>query len=302
MILLFVFASCSTSTESTSYISDEDGKETFSFTDDVAGEESHFTAHFDGDRIISIYKDGSKVPADKMDEYSELVYHKLNSLRKGMKDFDDDMIHFSFDMDNFNKEMDAFREKMLSEGLSSSKFHFDGKNLKEQMQKLKEELSQLKGEELDFHFDKEVHQKAMKELEESLKNLHLDKESFSFEFDNEEFKEQMAKLKEELKNQDWENLEFDIPEFHFEMKNFENDMKEFKVEMKKLKDFLKEMRSELVNDNLISNEDEDFDLHFSAESMKINDKEVSSELHNKYKEMYHKHFGKEIEDKIRITE
>ena len=94
MILLFAFTSCSTSTESTSYISDDDGKEKFSFTETIKGEESQFTAHFDGDRITSIYKDGGKVPADKMDEYSELVYHKLNNLRKGMKDFDDDMVHF----------------------------------------------------------------------------------------------------------------------------------------------------------------------------------------------------------------
>ncbi len=301
---LVFFTSCSSSPESTAYISDENGKETFSFSDDVDGKESQFTAHFEGDKITSIYKDGKKISEPELEEYSELVYHKLNKLRKGMKEFDNDMVHFSLDMKKFNDEMSAFREKMLTEGLASSKFHFNKKEFKEQMEKLKEELSQLKDKKIEFHFDKEKHEQLMKELQEQLGDLHLKKHDFNFEFDNEEFQKAMEQMKEALKAHDWENMDFNIPipEIHIDLDDLDENMKELEVELGKLKSFLKEMRSEMAADNLINSVDEDFDLEFSADEMIVNDNKVSETLHKKYKEIYRKHYGKEIEDKIRIQD
>lgn len=303
-LTLVFFTSCSSSPESTAYISDENGKETFSFSDDVDGKESQFTAHFDGDKITSIYKDGKKVSEPELEEYSELVYHKLNKLRKGMKEFDDDMVHFSLDMKKFNEEMSAFREKMLAEGLASSKFHFNKKEFKEQMEKLKEELAQLKDKKIEFHFDKEKHEQLMKELQEQLGDLHLKKHDFNFEFDNEEFQKAMEQLKEALKVHDWENMEFNIPipEIHIDLDDLDKSMKELDTELNKLKSFMSELRTELVNDKLISSEDEDFNMDFSAEKMTIDDKTVPADLHRKYKEIYKKHFGKEIDDKIKIRD
>ncbi|QQS36184.1 MAG: hypothetical protein IPM56_18410 [Ignavibacteriales bacterium] len=304
LMIVFTAMACSTSPDTTSYITDEEGKETFSFSEDTDGRESHFTAHFNGDRLTAIYRDGKKLEGEDFAECSELVYHKLNHLRKGIKESDDDMLHFSLDMKKFNQEMDAFREKMLHEGLASTKFHFDKQKFKEQMMKLKEELAQLKDKNFEFHFDKEKHEQAMKELQEHLADLQLQKHDFKFEFDNEEFQKAMEQLKAALQDHDWEDMEFNIPipEIHIDMDELDESMKELEVEMGKLKSFMKEMRSEMVKDNLISSEDEDFDMEFSADEMTVNDKKVPESLHKKYKELYKKHYGKEIEDKIKIQE
>ena len=70
--------------------------------------------------------------------------------------------------------------------------------------------------------------------------------------------------------------------------------------MKKLNLFLDDLKSELVKDGYLNSTEEDYDLEISADYTKINDVGVKKEDHKKYKELYKKHFDKEIDGTIKI--
>ena len=70
--------------------------------------------------------------------------------------------------------------------------------------------------------------------------------------------------------------------------------------MKTFKGFMKDVRSELVKDKLIKNEDEKFDMKMDSKEMIINGKKVPDDLFKKYKEIYKRHYGQEIEHEINI--
>ncbi len=70
--------------------------------------------------------------------------------------------------------------------------------------------------------------------------------------------------------------------------------------MKKMNSFLAELKRELVNDGYIKSTDEDFDLEMDIDNTRINDVKIKSENHVKYKEIYKKHFDKELDGTFKI--
>jgi len=56
----------------------------------------------------------------------------------------------------------------------------------------------------------------------------------------------------------------------------------------------------LTNDGFINNEDDDLDFELSKYELIINGKTQSNDMLIKYRNVYKKHYGKEIESKFRI--
>jgi len=184
-------------------------------------------------------------------------------------------------------------------------FDFDRSEIKEEMKKLREEIKKLKCEKIHMHFDSDEFKEAMKKLKEELKDFKAP--DFYFEFDSEQFKKNMKELSENLKNQEfvWNDLDIDIDlsgleesmkELKANMKDLKINMDNLSVEMEKLKGFIKDLKSEMKSDGLIEDEDEDIEIDFNKNEMKVNDNKIPDELFEKYKVLYKKHFGKEPDD------
>jgi len=294
--MLLLITSCG----SESFTQQEDnakkkGEQTLSFSEEVNGTEVHYEVNFKEGEISSVYKDNIKIPDNEIEDYEDLVYDKLNSIRKDEDDFyvHDKPHFFHFDMDDFKEDM---KEEFKGEHF---KFRFDDKKFKEDMEKLKEELKDL--DEIVIEIDKD---KIKKDLDESLK--HLDKmriHKFNFDFDDDEFdKKIIIELEKDLGEHElnMDELEEDMERLEEEMGNLSEEMKELDKEMKILNKFLDEVKSELFKDGLIKSTKEEFEYELTATEMKVNGEKVSDELHLKYKELYKKHFNKELDGKIKI--
>jgi len=114
-----------------------------------------------------------------------------------------------------------------------------------------------------------------------------------------DFKIEMEKFKVDLKKQNW-----NMDEFKENMKVFSEDMKKFGAEMKKFGEFVKEMKSALITDGIIDDEDEIDDLLLSELKMEVNGKAISENLHKKYLGLYEKYSGKKLtgDKKIKIND
>jgi len=78
-------------------------------------------------------------------------------------------------------------------------------------------------------------------------------------------------------------------------------MHDLNGEMKKLNSFLEELKSELVKDGYLNSTEEDYNLEMNESGTKVNDNDVKIDHHKKYKELYKKHFDKEIDGTIKIN-
>jgi hypothetical protein len=277
------------------------GEQTLTFTEKENGTEVHYEVNFNDGEISSVYKDNVKITDKEIKDYEDLVYDKLNSIRR---DEDDSYVHhkpyfYHFDMDNFKENMDRMKEEFKGEHFN---FKFDHEKFKEDMERLKEEMKEI--DEIVIEIDKD---KIKKDLDESIKQLdELKIHKFNFDFDEDEFNKNMKRITIELKkNQD--ELDLNVEELEKEMENLEGEMSDLSKEMEDLdkemeilNKFLDAVKSELVKDGLIGNTKEEFGLELTSLEMKVNGEKVSDKLHSKYKEIYKEYYNKELDDKIKI--
>ncbi|RJP65073.1 MAG: hypothetical protein C4539_13645 [Ignavibacteriales bacterium] len=295
------------------------GKTSVSFETREDGEIIKWKAVFRDDELAALYKDSERIPKAEFNKYEDMIDYKLNKLRGEKR-------HFTFNFDGFDKEL--FKEKM-KEFKKNFKMHkhewdFDKQEFEGEMQKLKEELSKLKDIEINAEFDEDEFNKGMKELKRSLKEMkikipkiHIDMDGVRHSIripkhlcDDDEF----ADIEIDIPDVHIDNLrdidipeinipDIDIPEINIDlsgleesMEELEHNMKNLDVEMKELDAFVEEMKNEMVKDNLIKNADDEVKIKLSKEEMKVDGKKVSDELHKKYKDLYKKHFDKELDD------
>ena len=297
------FASCS----SESYTQQDEtkeqkGQQTLYFTEHEDGEAVHYEANFNNGKITSLYKDGVKVPQDRIKGYEDLVYDNLDSIKK-----DDNSLFayhrrpkvFHFNMDSLNNNMKEWRKKFKDETFN---FKFDHKKFNENMEKLKEELKDC--DNIVIHFDKD---KIRKDIDEGLKHLdELKMHNFNFNFNEDELNKNLKSITIELeKNKhnldlNMEDLKEQMDDLKDKMSSLSDKMGDLDKEMKKLNDFLDEAKVELVKDGLIKSSDEEFELELSPSKMEVNGEKVADNLLEKYKSLYKKHFDKEIKEKIKI--
>ena len=279
---LFIFASCSSEAYTQEDTSEQKGEQSLYFTQNENGNRVHYKVNFDDGEISSIYKDGVKVPDNEIKEYEDLVNDELNSIKGNKHDFfiPHSRHVFHFDMDSLNEKMKEMRKKLKAENFH---FKFDHKKFKEDMKKMREELKDL--DNIVIHIDKD---KICENLNKSLRHLNNLNFDFDFDFDADKHEISMENLKEDMKN------------LKEEMSDLSIEMEDLNKEMKTLSKFLEDVKSELVKDELINSEDEDFNLEIKSTGMKINSEKVSADLFEKYKKMYEDHFNKKLKDGVKF--
>jgi bla regulator protein BlaR1 len=273
---------------------DENEPKKYSFYDDEDGKQVHWEVVIENGEIMELYRDDEKIPDDEIAEYENYIFEKLDEIRDGLNEL-------KFNMQDLHLNMEELHENLENLNFDFNfDFDFDDKG----WGSLHEELDKLK--DMELHFDFEDHDwdddssnhfkywdkdEFREQLKESLSGL----KSFSYQWNKDQFEESMRELKKNMKN-----FHLDMDDFKMDMKNFKEDMKEFKKEMKIFKGFMKEVRSELVKDGYIEDEDEEFDFDLDKNKMDVNDKKMPYDLHQKYLDMYEKHYGKKLEDRVRI--
>jgi|WetSurMetagenome_2_1015567.scaffolds.fasta_scaffold75547_2 hypothetical protein len=291
---IFLFGSGSNAysqDKKTSSYKSEDGKTILMFDEEENGKLSHWKAVFDEDGLTALYKDGKKIPSDKLDYYEDMVYNKINDMYPNRKRMAFHFKGFPFDKEEFKEYFKNHKEE----------WKFDSEEFKQNMEELKEKLKELK--------------------------IHPPK----IDFDTAEFRENLRKMTEQLKHQRWATRQFnihvpdidihipdipdisipeididipeinvevpeiDLSELHENMNNLDLDMKELDRELKKLDEFIKDLKNEMVNDGLLKSIDDEAKIDISGTEMRVNEIKVPDNLLEKYKKMYKEHFDKDLE-------
>ena len=284
------------------------GDKSFSFKN----EGSDWRVDFDEDEISSLYKDGTKVPDNEIEQHKEMIYEKLNGLKSDFEDFNGNVDQFYFDMDKFGEEMDKFKHDFDNDKFMHFKLEFDEDKFEKNMEQLEESLKDLKDKKIDLYFDSEEFKDNMEKLEENLKNMPIppNPPDIDIYLDMEDFKEGMKNFGESFKHFDFrfDSSEFDMSELRESMKELKKNIKGLKIEMhdlnsetKKLNAFLSELKSDLVKDGYLNSDTEEYDFKMNSALTKVNDRVIKQEHHKKYLELYKKHFDKNIDGTIKIN-
>jgi hypothetical protein len=299
MVTILLISSCSTSSETESSFDKSikpKGEQTLHFTHKENEQTVDYEVIFRDDKIISLYLNGIKIPDSEIKGYEDIVYNKLNRMRKEIND-DDVVFVFRLNSDEFKERMNEFREKFKDDEF---KFRFDKEKFKADMDRLKEEL---KNKKIVINLDKEKMKKNMQKLREHLKELEFEKPEFDFDFDFDfdDLNDKMKKLKIKIMKKDnvhrieTEKLEKDMEKLKEEMGDLSIKMNDLEIELDKLDNFLTALKEELVKDNLINSVDDNLELEMSGDKMIVNEKEITGSLFSKYKNMYENHFDKKLE-------
>ncbi|HKI79357.1 MAG TPA: hypothetical protein VKA26_12505 [Ignavibacteriaceae bacterium] len=257
----------------------------YSFSTKENGKKIYWKVIMRDGEIEKVYRDGDKLSEDEIDKYRDMIINRIEELEEDLASLDND---FDFDFD-FPKNFS---------------FHFDSDEFNEQMEELKEKLINMKSVHINVDFDKESFRESMKEMKRSLEKLK--DEDF---FDDEAFQKSMEKLNDEIsKNKMNFNFDFDFSDLaksldkvKFNLKDIKVDMSKLREKMKILKHFLKDMKSELIKDGYLDEDDDDFDLEFSSDKLEVNGKRLPDNLLEKYKDMYEDYFGKELDGNFNIS-
>ncbi|RPI70435.1 MAG: hypothetical protein EHM47_12120, partial [Ignavibacteriales bacterium] len=219
--VITLFVSCSSESFTQQDLSKDKGEKTLTFTEKEEGKDVQFEINFKDGKIHSIYRDNVKVPDAEIEDYSDMIYDELYSLRGHHKPY-----VFHFDADEFKENMEKFRSKIRSDKLN---LKFDKEEFKKHMQKLKEELKDM--DEIVIKIDKD-------KIRNELDNIKIHKfnfdNDFNFDFDFDEHEINMDELEKEMERLDEE------------MDDLSLEMKELDKEMKILDNFLKDIKNELV--------------------------------------------------------
>ncbi len=301
--LLITAAGCSSSNQGTSLQSDLNKRadQTFSFYKDEDGKNVRWEVNFDDGEISSLYKNGERIPDNEIENYKEMIYHRLDKLQ-------DKSHHISIDMSDFNSDMGRFKEDMqrLKEEMKDQKFefNFDNEEFREGMKQLSKELSKLKDKKIKIEFDKDKFRDEMKKLKKDI-DIHVDINMDELDKNLDKIDKEMDKHSKELSHItiDLSGLDDAMAHLHENLANVKINLKGLDVKLRKLNEFIDKIKAEMVKDNLVKNEDDELNLDLNENGMKVNGKEVPQELYEKYKKMYEEHFDKKLsgDNSFRIT-
>jgi hypothetical protein len=192
-LLLFSFASASCTASQTDSLK-KDSQKYLSFYETVDGELVHWEVNFEKDKIISIYKNGEKIPDDLVADYKDKVFDQIDEMRFGEKKFSFRMHapfgkEFCIDMDRLQKELEELEKDLPGHKEKLRLHYFDSEEFKKELEELKERLRELKPETFNWKFDDEKFREKMKEFGERLRESLPKPEDFQFYFEWEEQKD-----------------------------------------------------------------------------------------------------------------
>lgn len=293
-VIFLIAPGCSTSSKGTSskYDVNRRADQTFSFNKEENGKNVRWDVNFEDGEISSIYKNGLRLPADEIKEYEDMIYHRIDKLQSKSHHITVDLSGFKSDMSSFKEDMKKLKEEMKNNHIE---INFDNQEFKEEMKELSKELSRLKDKRIRIDFDSQKFRDEMEELKKDIK-IHVD-------IDMDDLKENLDKMSDEMdKHRDeLSHINIDLSGLDEAMSHLDDNLASVKInlngldlKLEKLNEFLDNLKEEMVNDKLIENKDDDVNLDLSKNSMKVNGKEVSPELFEKYKKMYEDYFDKDL--------
>jgi hypothetical protein len=309
----FIFYSCTSSAqENITKKAEVDNRQldekVFTFHQEKEGKDNYWKVVFKDGKISELYKNSRRIPDENIEDYTGMVDAELEGVQNGRHDFGGNSYKFGFNMNNFDSTLSHLGEEWGNMDFGNCDPVFNNEQFHKNMDTLKDNLRKLDKMKFTFHFDSSAFNKSMNELKKSLKELKFNSPTSLYKngqpgCDMEAFKEGMKDFDKEMQHNRIFNEDFkiDMSQFEDNMKNFDLNMKGFNKNMKKLNSFLKELRHELVKDNLIKDGSENFSMKFNPDEMIINGKKVPDDLLKKYKSIYKKHYGKDIDDEFNIN-
>ena len=274
----FYLTACSSSKEELTPDKNEAYKSnnpTFSFNTNEKGEKVHYEAEFAGDSIHALYVDGKKIPNNKIKDYENLIYEKIDNV-KGDRNFTFHFGHPQIDLKDFKTQIKKF-EKDKKINISAN--ILDKDLLKNSLEKAREQLDKIKFKKFHFNFDNENLQDEIEKLNDELENLDLNfNMDINVDIDMDKIKSELDKAMDNIKD------------VHVNINMLDKDLK-------KLDSFIDDLKTELVKDNIINSTDEKVDVELNSKEMIVNSKKVDDSLLEKYKDMYKEHFGKDLKVK-----
>jgi predicted nucleic acid-binding Zn-ribbon protein len=313
LFFLALFSACSSSASSSEteyfYSDEEDNKYSHTLIFYNENDNARYKVYLDNGKIVKIYRNEKLVPEEDISKYGGMIFDELDRLRKDKDDLAEQIKIFKFDTKKSKEELKKLKERMRDEHSRFFEFEFDKEKFKEEMDRLKEELKGIDSQKIRIKFDRKTFRENIRELTENLRRFHIPPKKFKIELDMHDLDRNMKELGEEIKKLHFEfdPIEIELPdlkenldEIKIELNSVKKELKGVKKEIKKLNDFLDDVRVELVNDNIIEDDEDDFDFELTPDVLRVNGEEVSSELLPKYQELYKKHFGKEIEKDMKI--
>ncbi len=294
--LLFASAGCSTSNQGTSIQSDLNSRadQTFSFYKDENGKNVRWEVNFEDGEISSLYKDGQRVSDGEIEDYKDMIYHRLDKLHNKSH-------HISIDLDGFKSDMGSFKQDMqkLKEDLKNQKyeFNFDNEEFREGMRQLSKELSKLKDKKIRIDFDSDKFHEEMLNLKKDL-DIHVDINMDDLDRKLGEINKEMDKHGMERSHISIDLTGLDEAMAHLDenLANIKIDLKGLDVKLKKLNEFIDKIKTEMVKDNLLNDMDAELNLDLNMHGMKVNGKKVPQDLFEKYKKIYEEHFDKKLSE------
>lgn len=306
LLSIFTISSCSSGYQQEQSLNQHSypGDRSFSFRE----EGSDWQVYFDGKNIAALYKDGIKISDSDVDQYKNMIFDNIDELRSDFEDKLDKTNVFGFDMKKFGDDMKIFRDSINNDNFMRFKFEFDEDEFGKNMEELEKNLSELKNKKIEVYIDSDKIKDHLKDLGKKLKDIPHPKE-IDVNIDMDVFKEGMKKFRDEMRLHKFhfDSLDINMDELHDNMKEFKNNLKnlkietkEFKIQRKNLKLFLHHLKNELVNDGYLNSKDDELNLNINTDKMMVNGKDISREHLEKYKELYKKYYGKEIDGEIKI--
>lgn len=304
------------------------GRRIIKFYDGSEGKEKRYKAVLNNGRLSKLYIDGEIVDEKDFPKYESLILQKANEYDSLQNKYRELTKNYKESIKEYFEKMKKFRGNYdYNFDLDSYSFlfpQFDSTNWKEDMKAFKNilhdnwatrsfkipplhvppinippihippiDLDSLSGEYERPAFNDSVFRESMKDWEKNFK------EGMSkLKDEMEKNKASMELLKEEMKKHG-ANSEA----FKKSMEELKANMSRLKANMKPLKEFMNDAKDEMIKDKLIEDRDDLDSFTLSKDELIVNGKKASPELHEKYLELYRKHYGKElkVDEKFRIN-
>jgi hypothetical protein len=267
------------------------------------GKDNYWKAVFKDGQLVGLFKNGNKITEDNLEDYKDMVNDKLEELCNDRYNKGESFSRFNFGAPDLIKNMPDLQWDSGDMNYNNPDSLVDNEQLYKAMDSLRSNMKKLRKMKFSIHFDTSAFNKTKHKLMKNLQNIEIN--PMDFECNMDKFNEGMKNFDDEMKHNRIfnEDFHFDMKDFTQNMDKITENMKNFKVNLKgvkewmvKYKRFIKDMRRELFSDGLIKSENEQFNIKFNSKKLIINDKKVPDNLFDKYKGIYKKDFGKDIDD------
>jgi hypothetical protein len=300
-VSLLVLTSCSAS-ETTKNSEVKTSDKTFIFRDG----QDIYRVEFDGKRITSLYKNDSKIPDNEIDNYKDLIEYELKNLTKDLyaEKEKPTRIKIFIDKDKSENDTTEYDEEDFDVPMSF-RFRIDDDLFKDMKIELDSLMKDLKDKDFEVYINPDDIRKPMMKFKKFFKDFTPPEPP---KVDMEQFQKEMKKFREQMKHHKL-NIDSLETELRDKMRDFKRGQKR-KIEIIELKNendeynksesFIDELKDELIKDGYLDSSSKGFSFRMDEEKISVNDKELPGELLHKYKEIFRKHHGRNLNGQIFI--